>query len=168
MRTVADLMAWRRRHLQNNPHMPHLVLAIGCFDLLHPGHIRHLEAAARFGDSLAVLVTPDRFVSKGPGRPVMNESLRTEMINALDCVDAAVVNDYPTAVEMIYQLKPSVLAKGWEYKSNMTDSLRAEIAALEAVGGRLIFTPESEFSTTSLVRAVKGCEPLNGVQIDEG
>ena len=60
-----------------------VVLCHGVFDLLHPGHIRHLEAARRHGDLLVVTITPDRFVNKGPGRPVFNQRLRAESVAAL-------------------------------------------------------------------------------------
>ena len=87
----------------------------GVFDLLHPGHIRHLQAAKRLGDALVVTVTPDRFVNKGPGRPAFPEGLRAESLAALGCVDLVAVNRWPTAVEAIALIRPDVYAKGRDY-----------------------------------------------------
>jgi cytidyltransferase-like protein len=88
-----------------------VVLCHGIFDLLHPGHIRHFEAARHEGDVLAVTLTPDRYVNKGPGRPVFNERLRLESIAALASVDHVALNRWPTAVETIHLLKPDVYAR---------------------------------------------------------
>src|SRR2546423_15713098 len=70
----------------------------GVFDLLHIGHIRHLETAKRFGDVLVVTLTPDIHVNKGPDRPVFNEHLRAEALAALSCVDYVAINEWPMAV----------------------------------------------------------------------
>src|SRR6187399_162667 len=71
----------------------------GVFDPMHVGHIRHFKDARRFGDVLIVTVTPDRFVNKGPHRPVFSEDLRAESIAALSSVDHVGINEYPTAVQ---------------------------------------------------------------------
>ena len=73
-----------------------MVLCHGCFDLMHPGHIKYFQAAKRMGDVLAVTVTPDRYIDKGAGRPVFNENLRAESIAALECVDYVAINKWPT------------------------------------------------------------------------
>src|SRR5437867_8874905 len=78
----------------------------GVFDLLHIGHIKHLEAARKLGDILVVTITPDRFVNKGPHRPAFPERLRAEALASLACVDYVAVNEWPTAVETIRTLKP--------------------------------------------------------------
>ena len=80
----------------------------GVFDLLHPGHIRHFYAAKALGDALIVTVTPDKYVNKGPGRPVFTETLRAEFIAALESVDYAAINLWPNAVETIKKLSPDV------------------------------------------------------------
>src|SRR6202050_1162179 len=74
-----------------------VVQAHGTFDLLHLGHVRHLEAARKLGDVLIVTVTADRFVNKGPGRPVFNAELRAEMLATLEYADGAAVNDAAVA-----------------------------------------------------------------------
>ena len=80
---------------------PKVVLAHGCFDLLHIGHIRHFQAAKRLGGTLVVTVTPDRFVNKGPRRPLFTEHLRAEAIAALECVNFVAINEWSSAVETI-------------------------------------------------------------------
>jgi rfaE bifunctional protein nucleotidyltransferase chain/domain len=89
-----------------------IVLCHGCFDLLHVGHVRYLEAARSLGDVLVVTVTPDEFVNKGPDRPAFTQDLRAEHLASLACVDFAAVNRWPTAVPTIELLKPDVYAKG--------------------------------------------------------
>ncbi len=126
----------------------------GVFDLLHIGHIRHLEQAKRGGDVLVVTVTPDRFVNKGPHRPVFPEQLRTEALAALDCVDYVAVNHWPTAVEAIRLLQPHVYVKGPDYrdaKQDLTGGITLEEAAVQAVGGRLVITDDVAFSASHLI-----------------
>jgi rfaE bifunctional protein nucleotidyltransferase chain/domain len=136
-----------------------IVQCHGVFDLLHPGHIRHFEAARRHGDILVVTVTPDRFVSKGPGRPVFNQRLRAESIAALACVDYVAVNDEPTAVASIKLLSPHVYAKGKDYQdrdSDLTRAIRLEEQAIHDVGGHMVFTSEVTFSSTELLNQFYG------------
>ena len=72
-----------------------VVMCHGVFDLLHPGHIMHFEAAKREGDVLIVTLTKDQYVGKGPGRPVFNQRLRAESIASLGCVDYVAINEWP-------------------------------------------------------------------------
>ena len=92
-----------------------VIMCHGVFDLLHIGHIRHFEQAREYGDILVVSTTPDRFVNKGPGRPVFNEMLRAEAIAALGCVDYVAINRWPLAVEAIELLRPNFYVKGSDY-----------------------------------------------------
>jgi rfaE bifunctional protein nucleotidyltransferase chain/domain len=126
----------------------------GVFDLMHIGHIRHFQEAKKAGDILIVTVTPDRYVNKGPHRPVFTESLRAEAIASLDCVDYVAVNKWPTAVEAIALLKPDAYAKGSDYRDATTDhtgGIHQERSAVERAGGSLIFTDEITFSSSSLL-----------------
>src|SRR5919108_1240176 len=84
----------------------------GVFDLLHIGHIKHLESARKLGEVLIVTVTPDRFVNKGPHRPAFPERLRAEALASLACVDFVAINEWPTAVETIQCLRPHYYVKG--------------------------------------------------------
>jgi rfaE bifunctional protein nucleotidyltransferase chain/domain len=131
-----------------------LVMAHGVFDLLHMGHVRHLEEARGFGTSLVVSVTADKFVNKGPGRPVFNQNLRAEMLAALACVDWVIVNDSPTAESAIETLKPDVFVKGVEYsdeRADVTGKIVSEREAVERFGGKIIFTHDITFSSSELI-----------------
>jgi len=126
----------------------------GVFDLLHPGHIRHLEAAKREGDLLVVTVTQDEYVNKGPGRPAFSQRLRAESLAALECVDYVAVNRWPTAVETIRLLRPDVYVKGMEYvqrDQDVSGKIIEEEQAILAVGGRVHFTHEITFSSSKLL-----------------
>ena len=131
-----------------------IVQCHGVFDLLHIGHIRHFEEAKRSGDFLVVTVTPDRYVNKGPHRPAFGEKLRAEAIAALDCVDYVAVSHWPTAVQSIILLKPSVYAKGADYKNpddDLTGKITDEEAAVKSLGGEVLFTDDIVFSSSELI-----------------
>jgi rfaE bifunctional protein nucleotidyltransferase chain/domain len=131
-----------------------VVHAHGVFDLIHPGHIRHLEAARKHGDVLVVTITPDHYVNKGPGRPVFTHSLRAEALAALMCVDAVATNEWATAEETIRRIRPSVYVKGGEYEDatrDVTGKIKNETDAVAEVGGRIAFTNDITFSSTSLL-----------------
>ena len=126
----------------------------GVFDLMHPGHVRHFEAARAEGDMLIVTVTPDRFVNKGPGRPVFNERLRSETVAALGSVAFVAITESPSAEDVIRRLRPSVYVKGSDYadaKDDLTGKIADERRAVEQVGGRIHFTTEIEFSSSNLL-----------------
>lgn len=142
---LASLLSYRRSLGQR------VVLACGCFDLLHADHLHHLEEACSAGEVLAVLVTPDRFVKKGPRRPAFSQALRAEMLAALSCVDFVSVNEWPTAVEAITALRPHVYVKGGQATADGNPALSAEEAAVAAVGGRMLFTDTHEWSSSALV-----------------
>lgn len=126
----------------------------GVFDPLHIGHIRHFEQAKRFGDLLVVTVTPDRYVNKGPHRPVFSAGLRCEAIAALQCVDYVAVNEWPMAIETIRHLKPDFFVKGSEYieaSKDRTGAIPLERETVESVGGQMVFTADITFSASNLV-----------------
>lgn len=131
-----------------------IVLCHGVFDLLHPGHILHLQAAKKLGDVLVVSVTPDHLVTKGPGRPAFPQRLRLETLAAIECVDHVVLNQWPTAVETILRLKPHVYAKGSDYADSsldITGKINDEAAAIRKIGGSVAFTHEESFSSSNLI-----------------
>lgn len=131
-----------------------IVLAHGAFDLLHLGHVRHLELARQQGDVLIVTVTGDRFVNKGPDRPVFTSSLRAEMLAALSCVDWVGINEAPTAIDVLNAVKPDVYVKGSDYvesTQDITGRIVDERHAVEAHGGRIHFTDDIVFSSSSLI-----------------
>jgi rfaE bifunctional protein nucleotidyltransferase chain/domain len=128
----------------------------GVFDLVHPGHIRHLRSARAEGDLLAVTITPDRLVNKGPGRPVFNEHLRAESLAALADVDYVAINRWPTAVDTIRLLQPDVYVKGGEYEAredDVTGMIFEEERAVTEAGGRIHFTHDVTFSSSALLNA---------------
>ena len=113
-----------------------VVFTNGVYDLLHPGHVRYLQAARAEGDALIVGVNSDRSVRalKGPHRPVHPQDERAELIAALACVDAAVVFDQDTPHEIITALQPDVLVKGAEWPADQI--VGREV--VEARGGRVV------------------------------
>jgi rfaE bifunctional protein nucleotidyltransferase chain/domain len=125
----------------------------GCFDLLHIGHIRHLQAARAMGDLLVVTVTADEYVAKGEERPAFGEALRAESLAALECVDFVGISAWPTAVEAIRLLRPDYYVKGQAAEDSGSTRLRLEIAMVRAVGGDVRFTHEAVFSSTVLLNA---------------
>jgi D-beta-D-heptose 7-phosphate kinase/D-beta-D-heptose 1-phosphate adenosyltransferase len=122
----------------------------GCFDLLHIGHVTVLEQARRFGDRLIVAINSDASVSelKGAGRPVVGEHERARVLAALAAVDAVVVFDEPTPLEVILATRPDVIVKGGDY------SVETVVGGSEAMawGGQVKIVPLVEgFSTTGLL-----------------
>ena len=103
-----------------------IVMCHGMFDLLHLGHVRHLQRARNEGDVLVVTVTADKFSRKGPGRPVFSDVLRVEALAALNCVDYVAISYADTAENVLEALKPTVYAKGSDYK-NAGDDISGKI-----------------------------------------
>jgi rfaE bifunctional protein nucleotidyltransferase chain/domain len=125
----------------------------GVFDLMHIGHIRHLEQAKQLGDVLIVTVTPDRFVNKGPNRPVFPEKQRAWSIGALACVDYVAINHWPMATDTIRLLRPDIFVKGIEFRGleDRTGAVALEEQAIREAGGRLEFTGDVVFSSSTLL-----------------
>jgi rfaE bifunctional protein nucleotidyltransferase chain/domain len=139
-----------------------VVLCHGTFDLMHAGHIRHMQRAKQEGDVLLVTVTGDAYVNKGPGRPVFNEQLRAEYIAALACVDYVAVNQAVTAIEALRKLQPNIYAKGSDYRSHgddVTGNIAREQEVVEAHGGKVYYTDEITFSSSSLLNEHFGVFP---------
>jgi rfaE bifunctional protein nucleotidyltransferase chain/domain len=126
----------------------------GVFDLLHPGHIRHFEAAKQLGNILIVTVTEDKYVNKGPGRPAFNQRLRAESVAALNAVNYVAINSWPSAVETIKLLQPDIYVKGGDYlhrESDLTGNIYAEEQSILQLGGKMHFTNDITFSSTQLL-----------------
>ena len=129
-----------------------VVFTNGCFDLLHPGHTRYLAEARKLGDALLVAVNSDRSVRalKGPGRPVLPERERAEILAALECVDYVTIFDDLTPRLVIARMLPQVLAKGADWGPGEIVG-REEV---EAAGGRVVSIPVVRgFSTSALIEA---------------
>ena len=132
-----------------------LVMTNGCFDILHVGHVRYLQAARRLGDALLVAINSDRAVRelKGAHRPVMNEDERAEMLAALACVDYVTIFDELSPRRLITELLPDVLVKGGDYALDEIHG-RDEV---EAAGGRVHALPfVAGASTSSIIERIKG------------
>ncbi len=126
----------------------------GVFDVLHVGHLRYLEAARKFGDYLIVTVTSDRYVNKGPGRPHFSETIRAQMLSALDCVDYVFISDHSSAVPAIDIIQPDFYVKGPDYKDmskDATGQIYAEAEAVRVCGGRMVFTDAETYSSSALI-----------------
>ncbi|QQS45465.1 MAG: D-glycero-beta-D-manno-heptose 1-phosphate adenylyltransferase [Acidobacteriota bacterium] len=124
-----------------------VVFTNGCFDLLHPGHVRYLRQARALGDALIVALNSDRSVRelKGPGRPILEEAERAEVMAALECVDYVTVFDDSTPRELIATLLPDVLVKGGDWGIDQIVG-RHEV---ESAGGIVLSLPFVEGSSTT-------------------
>ncbi|MDX2132029.1 MAG: PfkB family carbohydrate kinase [Planctomycetota bacterium] len=133
-----------------------LVQCHGCFDIVHPGHIRHLRQARALGDLLLVTISPDPGVRKGDGRPLIPEELRAENLAALDCVDLVHVDRHATAADLLEAVRPDVYVKGKEYETNHDPRFAAERKVVERHGGKVVFTSgDVVFSSTALIAALE-------------
>jgi rfaE bifunctional protein nucleotidyltransferase chain/domain len=139
--------AWRRAGHR-------IVFTNVCFDLLHPGHVRYLQAAKRLGDKLVVGINSDgsvRRLGKGAGRPLVPQAARAEVVAALEAVDAVAIFDQPTPLDLIRVVQPDVLVKGGDWSP-------ARIVGADVVRARggtvrsLPFVPG--YSTTTLVKRI--------------
>ena len=136
--SAADLAACRD-HLEHDGRR--IVFTNGCFDLLHVGHVRYLQAARALGDALAVGVNADESVRalKGPGRPLNSADDRAEVLAALACVDYVTIFAEPRATHLIAQTRPHVYVKGGDYQLETLNP--EEYAVLQSVGARIEFVP---------------------------
>ena len=131
-----------------------VVFTNGCFDLLHPGHIRGFEQARQLGDVLIVGLNSDSSVRqlKGPTRPLIPEQERAEVLAALDAVDAVIIFNEPTPREVIARLLPDVLVKGGDWPGDQIVG-REEV---EAAGGRVVSIPfVPGYSTTTILKKIR-------------
>ena len=131
-----------------------VVFTNGVFDLIHPGHVRYLQAARALGDVLIVAINSDRSVRavKGPSKPIVPQDERAEILSALACVDAVTVFDEETPAEIVGLVQPDVLVKGADWAA---DAIVGR-DTVEARGGRVVRIPiEQGWSTTDIVERIK-------------
>jgi len=145
---LADLVSADRRAGRT------IAFANGCFDLLHVGHIRYLEAASREADRLIVAVNDDAVAAtKGPGRPILKADQRAEMVAALRGVDYVVIFPEPTVAPLLILLKPDVHCKGTDY----TIESVPERETVLAYGGRIAIVGDpKDHSTRDLLARIRG------------
>jgi D-beta-D-heptose 7-phosphate kinase/D-beta-D-heptose 1-phosphate adenosyltransferase len=138
-----------------------VVFTNGCFDLLHPGHIHSLEAARALGDVLIIGLNSDESVRtlKGPGRPVIPQDERAEILASLDCVDAVVIFDELTPQRVVAALLPDVLVKGGDWPGNQIVG-REEV---EGAGGKVVLIDVVPgYSTTEILQKIRGLDSDRG------
>ena len=146
----------KRRSLEELPALvagKKVVLANGCFDILHVGHVRYLEDARKLGDALVVAINSDRSVRdlKGPGRPILKEDERVALVSALRCVDHVVVFDERDVSRVLDVLRPSIHAKGTDY----TETTVPERDQVLAYGGQVRITGDpKDHSTRDVIRRI--------------
>lgn len=131
-----------------------IVLANGCFDLFHVGHVRYLQGAAELGDVLVVGINSDRQTKmlKGPGRPFVPEGERAEIVGAVKGVDFVTIFDEPTVTELIQTIRPDIHAKGTDYT---VDSV-PEREIVRSYGGKVAIVGDpKDHSSSELIKTVK-------------
>jgi rfaE bifunctional protein nucleotidyltransferase chain/domain len=147
---LADLAAEVRRHQSDGRRV---VLANGCFDVLHGGHVSYLASARAMGDVLVVGLNSDASVRrlKGPGRPVCSQAERTTVLEALRCVDRVIVFDEQTCERLLRTLRPDVHAKGTDYTAeNVPERAVSDELGIEtAIAG-----DPKENATKTMIRKV--------------
>lgn len=127
----------------------------GCFDIVHPGHIRYLQYARSLGDVLVVSITGDAQISKGDQRPYIPEELRAENLAALAFVDYVVIDQNETAVDILGRVRPDIYVKGQEYAASQDPRFLAERETVESHGGRVVFSSgQVVFSSTRLAESL--------------
>jgi len=126
-----------------------VVFTNGCFDILHVGHVRYLQAAKELGDYLILGLNSDQSVRtiKGPTRPINQQDDRAEVVSALSSVDYVVIFDQPTAENLVAEVKPAIYVKGGDY--NIKDLPEAAIVAKH--GGQTILIPEVPGKSSSTI-----------------
>jgi rfaE bifunctional protein nucleotidyltransferase chain/domain len=129
-----------------------IVATNGCFDLLHLGHVRYLQAARSLGDLLVVGLNGDRSVRelKGPGRPITTQSDRAEILAALECVDLVTIFPEIRATKFLAMVRPAVYVKGGDYSSETLDE--EELAMLKEIEAAIRLIPyQTGYSTSGLI-----------------
>ncbi len=136
-----------------------VVLCHGTFDIVHPGHLRHLRFAKEKGNILVVSLTCDEQVQKGKDRPYITQDLRAENLAALELVDYVYIDKESTPIAALSALKPDIFIKGYEYDGQRPDAhpkTQEEMRAVTAYGGKMIFSPgDIVFSSTTIIRTTK-------------
>ena len=134
-----------------------IVLCHGVFDILHSGHIYYFEQAKKLGDILVVSVTSDKFVNKGPNRPVNQLNERILLLKNIKSVDYVLESNYMTAKNIITEIKPSFFCKGPDYnnKENIDIKLNEEIATLKKYGGKFVTVKHQMKSSSKIIDKLK-------------
>jgi len=149
IKTVEELKAI----VGDRPRARKVIMCHGVFDVVHPGHVRHLIYAKSKADVLVASLTADRHISKGLHRPHVPQELRALNLAAFEIVDYVIIDRNPTPIENLRQLQPDFFAKGYEYTSaGLPPKTQEEVEVLRVYGGEMIFTPgDIVYSSTRLI-----------------
>ncbi len=153
---IIDINELAQRARESRAAGKKLVATNGCFDLLHVGHVRYLQAARGLGDMLAVGLNGDHSVRelKGSGRPINNEGDRAEVLAALECVDFVTIFPEMRATQFILAAQPAIYAKAGDYTSETLNA--EERAALQKLGAEIRIIPfEKGYSTSLLLEQLR-------------
>ena len=151
---ILSLDSLRKISSDNKKNKKKIIQCHGTFDLLHAGHYRHFQDSKNLGDILFVTVTADKYINKGPGRPIFNQFLRAEMIASLSYVDYVAIIEEPSAISAINAIRPDIYVKGVDYKDkskDLTKKILNEENEVKKYGGILRFTDNVTFSSSSLI-----------------
>lgn len=138
--------------LGNPPRKKKVIMCHGTFDVVHPGHVRHLAYAKEKAEILIASITADEYVGKGEGKPYVPEELRAKNLAALEMVDYVIIDYHPKPLENLKIIKPDFFIKGFEYtKEGIRPKTREEIDLVSSYGGKVIFSPgDIVYSSTGL------------------
>lgn len=131
-----------------------IALCHGVFDLVHPGHVIHLQQAKQMADILVVSITAAEFVRKGPGRPYFNDEMRLKVLEALECVNYVMLSEGYTVDDIVESIEPDLYIKGEEYvreREDITGKMTMERELVERHGGKVAYTAGEVFSSTKLI-----------------
>ena len=142
-----------KKILGNRPRKNKVILCHGNFDVVHPGHVRHLTYAKSKAKILVVSITADAFIKKGVYRPFVPEDIRAQNLAAFEMVDHVIIDNNEKPLKILNILKPDFFAKGFEYSSgHMPPATQEESKVVESFGGQMIFTPgDVVYSSTKIL-----------------
>ncbi len=151
IKTVEELY----REIGPRPRQRMVVMCHGVFDLVHPGHIRHLLYAKSKADVLVASLTADIHIAKAQYRPFVPQDLRAMNLAALEMVDYVIIDEQPTPLDSIARLQPDFFAKGYEYQAEgVNPKTREEISTIEGYGGEILFTPgDIVYSSSAIIES---------------
>ena len=156
VKTLEDLAA----AIGPRPRTKTVIMCHGMFDIVHPGHLRHLMYAKEKADLLIASLTADVHATKAAFRPYVPQELRASNLAALEVVDYVIIDPNPTPIEHIRYLQPDYFAKGYEYFSEgVPPKTQEEIDTLEGYGGEIVFTPGDVVYSSSPPHRVEPAEP---------
>ena len=132
-----------------------VVLANGCFDILHYGHLCHLSAARGMGSELHVAITKDEFVNKGPNKPVFTLEHRIEVMSAITYISRVIASHHPNGIQSLETVKPNKYFKDVEYRDSTHPGFLIEKAFCQQNSIELIFTEEAGYSSSAAIRRMR-------------